>query len=140
MINTTPPPDPGPSSPNSPPNSPRAFLRRAAQALEQSPLKDVQRNVRALAHSAAGRLDLVTRDEFDALQAMLAAASQRVAQLEAQVAALESRLASGPATQPMAATPRSEPTATAPIQAASQAASQATSQAAPPGSGGSGGN
>ena len=95
MINTPPPADPGPSSPppNTPPNSPRAFLRRAAQALEQSPLKDVQRNVRALAHSAAGRLDLVTRDEFDALQAMLSASSQRVAQLEAQVAALESRLA-----------------------------------------------
>lgn len=95
MMETTPPPDPtsGGSSPPLPPNSPRAFLRRAAQALEQSPLKDVQRNVRALAHSAAGRLDLVTREEFDALQAMLNASAQRVAQLEAQVAALESHLA-----------------------------------------------
>ncbi len=105
MINTTPPPDSGPSS--SPPNSPRAFLRRAAQALEQSPLKDVQRNVRALAHSAAGRLDLVTRDEFEALQAMLEASAQRVAQLEAQVAALESQLgASG-----RAGTPTNDPAA-----------------------------
>ena len=96
MMETTPPPDPtssGSSPPPLPPNSPRAFLRRAAQALEQSPLKDVQRNVRALAHSAAGRLDLVTREEFDALQAMLNASAQRVAQLEAQVAALESHLA-----------------------------------------------
>lgn len=87
-MDTTPPPDP-----RSAPQSPRAFLRRAAEALENSPLKDVQRNVRALAHSAAGRLDLVTRDEFDALQAMLNASAQRVAQLEAQVAALESQLA-----------------------------------------------
>lgn len=71
------------------PNSPKAFLRRAAEALDKSPLKDMQRNARALAQSAAGRLDLVTRDEFDALQAMLAASSQRIAQLEAQVAALE---------------------------------------------------
>ena len=97
MIDTTPPPDPtsagGWPHPSMPPNSPRAFLRRAAQALEQSPLKDVQRNVRALAHSAAGRLDLVTREEFDGLQAMLNASAQRVAQLEAQVAALESHLA-----------------------------------------------
>ena len=71
------------------PDSPKAFFRRAAEALDKSPLKDMQRNARALAQSAAGRLDLVTRDEFDALQAMLAASSQRIAQLEAQVAALE---------------------------------------------------
>lgn len=96
MMESTPPPDPSSSTPphaSAAPNSPRAFLRRAAEALEQSPLKDVQRNVRALAHSAAGRLDLVTREEFDALQAMLQASAQRVAQLEAQVAALESHLA-----------------------------------------------
>lgn len=72
-----------------PPNSPRAFLHRAAAALEDSPLKDMTRNVRALAQSAAGRLDLVTRDEFDAMQAVLAAASQRIAELEARVAELE---------------------------------------------------
>ena len=89
MMDTTPPPDQSSATPP----SPRAFLRRAAEALENSPLKDVQRNVRALAHSAAGRLDLVTREEFDALQAMLSASAQRVAQLEAQVAALESHLA-----------------------------------------------
>lgn len=75
------------------PSSPTDFLHRAAAALEQSPLKDIQRNARAVAQAAAGRLDLVTRDEFDALQAMLGAASQRIAQLEAQVAALEARLA-----------------------------------------------
>lgn len=80
------------------PNSPRDFLHRAAAALENSPLKDVQRNAKALAQSAAGRLDLVTRDEFDALQAMLQASAQRVAQLEAQVAALESRLTAAAAT------------------------------------------
>ena len=91
-MDTLPPSDPTPPSPPTP-QSPRAFLRRAAQALEQSPLKDVQRNVRALAHSAAGRLDLVMREEFDALQAMLNASVQRIAQLEAQVAALESHLA-----------------------------------------------
>ena len=73
------------------PNSPRAFLHRAAAALENSPLKDMQRNANALAQSAAGRLDLVTRDEFDALQAMLLAAQTRIAALEAQVAELEAR-------------------------------------------------
>ncbi len=83
------------------PNSPKGFLRRAAEALEQSPLKDVQRNARALALSAAGKLDLVTREEFDALQAMLAASSQRIAQLEAQVAALEAQLAATPDKTPV---------------------------------------
>ncbi|MDE2128562.1 MAG: accessory factor UbiK family protein [Betaproteobacteria bacterium] len=78
---------------DSAPNSPKAFLRRAAEALDKSPLKDMQRNARALAQSAAGRLDLVSRDEFDALQAVLAAASARIAQLEAQVAALEAQAA-----------------------------------------------
>jgi BMFP domain-containing protein YqiC len=81
---------------SSTPNSPKAFLRRAAEALDKSPLKDMQRNARALAQSAAGRLDLVTRDEFEALQAMLAASSQRIAQLEAQVAELESQFAAAP--------------------------------------------
>ncbi|OIQ91257.1 membrane fusogenic activity [mine drainage metagenome] len=79
---------------DSAPNSPKAFLRRAAEALDKSPLKDMQRNARALAQSAAWRLDLVSRDEFDALQAVLAAASARIAQLEAQVAALEAQAAS----------------------------------------------
>ena len=103
-MDTLPPSDPTPPSPPTP-QSPRAFLRRAAQALEQSPLKDVQRNVRALAHSAAGRLDLVMREEFDALQAMLNASVQRIAHLEAQVAALESHLAaSGQAAGEQAAT------------------------------------
>lgn len=87
---------------DSAPNSPKAFLRRAAEALDKSPLKDVQRNARALAQSAAGRLDLVTRDEFDGLQAMLAAASARIAQLEEQVAELEAQQAGTATSNPTA--------------------------------------
>ncbi|MDY0331321.1 MAG: accessory factor UbiK family protein [Thiomonas sp.] len=63
--------------------------------IEQSPLHDAQRNLRALAHSAAGRLDLVTRDEFDATQRMLLAARQQIDTLEAQVRELQARLDSG---------------------------------------------
>lgn len=87
---------------DSTPNSPKAFLRRAAEALDKSPLKDMQRNARALAQSAAGRLDLVTRDEFDGLQATLAAANARIAQLEEQVAALEAQQAGAASNKPSA--------------------------------------
>lgn len=54
--------------------------------------QDVDRNLRAAIQSALGRLDLVTREEFEVQSKVLArtraqldAMTQRVAQLEAQV-------------------------------------------------------
>lgn len=55
--------------------------------------QDLRANFQDVLAQGLRRLDLVTREEFDALQAMLNASAQRVAQLEAQVAALESHLA-----------------------------------------------
>jgi BMFP domain-containing protein YqiC len=72
-----------------------AFFDQIGRLIEQSPLHDAQRNLRALAHSAAGRLDLVTRDEFDATQRMLLAARQQIDTLEAQVRELQARLDGG---------------------------------------------
>jgi BMFP domain-containing protein YqiC len=69
-----------------------AFFDQLGRLIEKSPLHDVQRNLRALAHSAAGRLDLVTRDEFEATQRMLLAARQQIDTLEAQVRELQARL------------------------------------------------
>lgn len=69
-----------------------AFFDQIGRLIENSPLHDAQRNLRALAHSAAGRLDLVTRDEFDATQRMLLAARQQIDTLEAQVRELQARL------------------------------------------------
>ncbi len=69
-----------------------AFFDQIGRLIQQSPLHDAQRNLRALAHSAAGRLDLVTRDEFEATQRMLLAARQQVDALEQQVRDLQARL------------------------------------------------
>lgn len=69
-----------------------AFFDQIGRLIEKTPLHDAQRNLRALAQSAAGRLDLVTRDEFEATQRMLLAARQQIDTLEAQVRELQARL------------------------------------------------
>ncbi|THF60784.1 accessory factor UbiK family protein [Pseudothauera nasutitermitis] len=57
-----------------------------------SPARDIEKNVRALLGSAFGRLDLVTREEFEVQREVLAQARQRLAQLEQRVGELEARL------------------------------------------------
>jgi BMFP domain-containing protein YqiC len=69
-----------------------AFFDQLGRLIEKTPLHDAQRNLRALAQSAAGRLDLVTREEFEATQRMLLAARQQIDTLEAQVRELQARL------------------------------------------------
>ncbi len=56
-----------------------------------TPAKDVEKNLRALLTGALGRLDLVTREEFDVQRAALARAREQLAALEAKVAELEAR-------------------------------------------------
>ena len=65
---------------------------KVGEALANSPVKDVERNVKAMVSSAAGRLDLVTREEFEIQAKVLARTRELVNQLEARVAALESLL------------------------------------------------
>jgi ubiquinone biosynthesis accessory factor UbiK len=56
-----------------------------------TPAKDVEKNLRALLTGALGRLDLVTREEFDIQREALARAREQLAALEAKVAELEAR-------------------------------------------------
>ncbi len=49
---------------------------------------DVDKSVRALAQSALGKLDMVSREEFDAQAAILTRTRAQVAQLEAELEAL----------------------------------------------------
>ena len=49
---------------------------------------EVDRSARALAQSALGKLDVVSREEFDAQAAILARTRARVAELEAELEAL----------------------------------------------------
>lgn len=55
--------------------------------------EDINRNLRASLEAGLGRLDLVTREEFDVQSAVLARTRAKVAALEQQVSALEQALA-----------------------------------------------
>lgn len=50
---------------------------------------DLEQHIRAVVSSALGRLDLVTREEFDAQAAVLLRTREKVEALEARVAELE---------------------------------------------------
>lgn len=70
-----------------------AFLNDAAEKLAEllknSPARDVQDNLKAGLTSLMGRLDLVTREEFDVQTEVLARTRARLAELEARLDALE---------------------------------------------------
>jgi BMFP domain-containing protein YqiC len=63
------------------------------QALENSPAKDIERNVKAMMTQGFSRLDLVTREEFDIQAQVLAKTRAKLELLETRVAELEARLA-----------------------------------------------
>ena len=62
---------------------------RLAVAMAASPVRDVEKNVRALLRSALGRLDLVSREEFDIQVALLARTREKLDALEERLASLE---------------------------------------------------
>ena len=68
---------------------------RLSELLATSPARDVDKNVRALVSAALGRLDLVTREEFDVQAKLLARAREQLAALEARVTELERRQNAG---------------------------------------------
>lgn len=63
------------------------------QAIENSPAKDIERNVKAMMTQGFSRLDLVTREEFDIQAQVLAKTRAKLDALEARVAELEAKLA-----------------------------------------------
>ena len=56
-----------------------------------SPAADIEKNMRALLSSTFARLNLVTRNEFDAQSAMLAHTRAKLEELKKQVAELEQK-------------------------------------------------
>ncbi|MDR2195206.1 MAG: accessory factor UbiK family protein [Gallionellaceae bacterium] len=60
-------------------------------ALANSPVKDFEKNARALLAQGFSKLDLVTREEFDVQAEVLARARQKLDELEARIAALEAQ-------------------------------------------------
>jgi len=63
--------------------------KKVSELLAASPAKDIEKNLRALLSSAFSRLDLVTREEFDVQQEVLARTREKLKQMEARVAELE---------------------------------------------------
>lgn len=65
---------------------------RIGQVIENSPAKDIEKNVKAMLTSGLSRLDVVTRAEFDVQAQVLLKTREKVEQLEALVADLEARI------------------------------------------------
>ncbi|MFP5390074.1 MAG: accessory factor UbiK family protein [Gammaproteobacteria bacterium] len=66
-------------------------------AIENSPAKDIEKNVKAMMTQGFSKLDLVTREEFDIQNQVLAKTRAKLEALELRVAALEERLATSSA-------------------------------------------
>ena len=69
--------------------------RRMKEIFARSPAADLEKNLRALLQSALGRLDLVTREEYDVQREVLARTRARLEELEAKVAQLEGKAEGG---------------------------------------------
>ncbi len=95
------------------------------QALESSPAKDIEKNVKAMMTQGFSKLDLVTREEFDIQAQVLAKTRAKLEALELRVVELEARLAA----QGGAGSTAAASTATAP--AAGDALPGATDPSAP---------
>ncbi|MXS81676.1 accessory factor UbiK family protein [Nitrosomonas oligotropha] len=64
---------------------------KVSEILQNSPAKDIEKNIRVLLSGAFSRLDLVTRDEFDIQQEVLQRTREKLILLEARVTELEAR-------------------------------------------------
>ena len=64
---------------------------RIGKAIENSPAKDVEKNVKAMLASSLARLDLVPRAEFDIQSQVLLKTREKLEALENRVADFETR-------------------------------------------------
>ncbi|MES1998187.1 MAG: accessory factor UbiK family protein [Pseudomonadota bacterium] len=73
---------------------------KISQAIRQSPVKDIEKNVRAMLQSGMQKLDLVTREEFDVQQEVLLRTREKLTELEARMAQLEMHASTPPTLEP----------------------------------------
>ena len=62
---------------------------RIKEVLANSPVRDIEKNMRGMLAATFARLDLVTREEFDVQSEVLARTREKLVQLEARLAELE---------------------------------------------------
>ncbi len=65
------------------------FGAKMSALLANSPARDLETNAKAMLGGLLGKLDLVTREEFDIQAQLLARTRERLQALEARVEALE---------------------------------------------------
>jgi BMFP domain-containing protein YqiC len=65
---------------------------RIGAAIENSPARDIEKNVKAMLGAGLARLDLVPRAEFDRQAQVLLKTREKVDALEQRLAELEARL------------------------------------------------
>ncbi len=63
------------------------------QAIESSPAKDIEKNVKSMMTQGFSKLDLVTREEFDIQNQVLAKTRAKLEALELRLQQLEEKLA-----------------------------------------------
>jgi hypothetical protein len=84
---------------------------RIGAALQNSPARDLERNVKALLQNGLARLDLVPRAEFDVQAQVLIRTREKVEALESRLAELEARLGAGAGARGPEAPPPEAPSA-----------------------------
>ncbi|NWG86132.1 MAG: accessory factor UbiK family protein [Hydrogenophilaceae bacterium] len=62
---------------------------KVSEVIAASPAKDIEKNLKATLTGLLGKLDLVTREEFDVQTQVLARTREKLTALEARVAQLE---------------------------------------------------
>lgn len=70
---------------------------KIGKAVEASPAKDIEKNVKAMLQGGLSRLDVVPRSEFETQAAVLLKTREKLEQLEKRVAELEARASAAPA-------------------------------------------
>jgi ubiquinone biosynthesis accessory factor UbiK len=69
--------------------------QKMSEFFQNSPAKDVEKNMKAMLAQGFSKLDLVTREEFDTQTQVLVRTRARLEELEKRVAQLEQRQAGG---------------------------------------------
>ena len=78
------------------PNFLDAVQTKINQVIENSPVKDIEKNVKAMLGQGFSKLDLVTREDFEVQTQVLASTRAKLEVLEARVAELEAQLKLAP--------------------------------------------
>jgi BMFP domain-containing protein YqiC len=66
--------------------------RKVSELIAQTPVADVEKNLKSLLQSTFAKLDLVTREEFDVQTQVLQNARAQLTALEQKITELEARL------------------------------------------------